>query len=117
VPLALLNRLLLLHYRVSKKQVKAGRKGVGLRTYKISQEDLRVLKRGLEAIPVHGRVQSDERLLHNVTIRLQAIERGEDLRVALLRERRSRVRRKGVRRWTMEGGGGEEGLQEDFPLD
>ena len=94
-----------------------GRKGVGLRTYKISQEDLRVLKRGLEAIPVHERVRSDERLLHNVAVRLKAIERGEDLRVALLRERRSRVGRKAGRSWKEEGRDEEDGREEDLALD
>jgi hypothetical protein len=66
------------------------RRAVPLRTYVLSVVDLRLLKEGLESIPQERRLPSDRRLLYNVDLRLDAIEAGEDLRVAVLRDRRKR---------------------------
>ncbi|MDV3277597.1 MAG: hypothetical protein LYZ69_03920 [Nitrososphaerales archaeon] len=92
----LVRKLLLLHNRVSKKQQRTGRAYVPLRTYVMSLDDLRILKEGLDSIPDEERLPSDRRLLYNVGLRLSAIEAGEDLRIAVLRDRRKR----GLRRQT-----------------
>jgi len=91
----LVNKLLLLHNRVSKKQHKTGRARVPLRTYVIGLDELKILKEGLQAIPEDEILPSDRRLLYNVSLRLEALEAGEDLRSAVLRDRS--IRRKRVR--------------------
>ena len=75
----LLRKLLLLHNRVSKKQLLTRRRAVRLRRHILSVVDLRLLKEGLESIPQERRLPSDRRLLYNVDLRLGAIEAGEDL--------------------------------------
>jgi len=85
---------------VSKKQQKTGRVRVALRTYVIGVDELKILKEGLEAIPQDEMLPSDRRLLYNVSLRLEALENGEDLRTAVLRDRSIRRKRARMNRNT-----------------
>jgi hypothetical protein len=96
----LVNKLLLLHNRVSKKQQKTGRVRAALRTYVIGVDELKTLKEGLEAIPEDEMLPSDRKLLYNVSLRLEALEAGEDLRTAVLRDRSIRRKRARMKRNT-----------------